>query len=109
MPPPSQLAIATSSVNRLLKEEDSYHKELAKQEADIKTLEEKIKNSQSDEDGNGKYMLKQQVRRVRVLWAPQVLLTMCCSELPRSRQRPFSNLCDRDSPTPRPSWRSRSP
>lgn len=62
MPPPSQLAIATSSVTRLLKEEESYHKELAKQEVDIKALEDKIKNNESDEDGNDSYMLKQLVR-----------------------------------------------
>lgn len=61
MPPPSQLAIATSSVNRLLKEEASYHKELADQEAQVKALEEKIKSGQDNDDGNGEFMLKQQV------------------------------------------------
>ncbi|KAF2753748.1 putative tubulin-specific chaperone Rbl2 [Pseudovirgaria hyperparasitica] len=40
MPPPSKLAIATSSVNRLVKEELSYHKELEQQESSIKKLED---------------------------------------------------------------------
>lgn len=62
MPPPSPLAIATGSVRRLLKEEASYHKELAGQEAKIKALEESIKNGQADEDGNGEWKLKQEVR-----------------------------------------------
>ncbi|TKX21648.1 tubulin-specific chaperone A [Elsinoe australis] len=39
MPPPSQLAIATSAVNRLIKEESSYHKELEQQKARIAKLE----------------------------------------------------------------------
>ncbi|KAH7170934.1 tubulin binding cofactor A [Dactylonectria macrodidyma] len=59
MPPPSHLAIATSSVNRLLKEEASYHKELAQQEASVKSLQEQIKNGLGNEDGNGEFMLKQ--------------------------------------------------
>lgn len=61
MPPPSQLAIATSSVRRLLKEEASYKKELEDQEKKVKVLEEKIKNGDADEDGNGEFMLKQHV------------------------------------------------
>lgn len=40
MGPPSQLAIATSSVNRLVKEEASYHKEVEQQEARIAKLEQ---------------------------------------------------------------------
>lgn len=61
MPAPSPLAIATSSVQRLLKEEASYHKELAEQEKTVKNLEEKLKAGGADEDGNEAYMLKQQV------------------------------------------------
>jgi hypothetical protein len=64
MPPPSQLAIATSSVNRLLKDVASYHKELAEQEGQVQALEDKIKNGQNDEDGNASFMLKQQVRQM---------------------------------------------
>ncbi|KAM5355846.1 hypothetical protein ACJ41O_002492 [Fusarium nematophilum] len=61
MPPPSHLAIATSSVNRLLKEEASYHKELEQQEAEVKALQEKIDKGEGDDDGNGNFILKQQV------------------------------------------------
>lgn len=64
MPAPSPLAIASGSVQRLLKEEASYHKELAQQEAQVKALEERIKASgAASEDGNDEFMLKQQVRK----------------------------------------------
>jgi tubulin-specific chaperone A len=66
MPPPSQLAIATSSVNRLLKEEASYHKEVEQEEAKIKALKEKI-DSGVNKDENASYMLRQQV-------SPQTIL-----------------------------------
>ncbi|KAJ6782315.1 hypothetical protein PWT90_08638 [Aphanocladium album] len=59
MPAPSPLAITTSSVQRLLKEEASYHKELADQEKTLKNLEEKLKAGSADEDGNEAFMLKQ--------------------------------------------------
>lgn len=62
MPAPSALAITTSSVQRLLKEETSYHKELADQEKTVQDLEAKSKAGAADEDGNGAFMLKQQVR-----------------------------------------------
>ncbi|KAF2268864.1 tubulin-specific chaperone-like protein Rbl2 [Lojkania enalia] len=52
--PPSKLAVATSSVTRLVKEEASYHKELEQQAARIKTLE----LNKSDE--NAEYQLKQE-------------------------------------------------
>lgn len=55
MAPPSKLAVATSSVVRLVKEEASYHKELEQQEARIKKLE-----SNSGEE-NAEYQLKQEV------------------------------------------------
>jgi tubulin-specific chaperone A len=61
MPSPSPLVIATGAVNRLLKEEASYHKELLAQEAEAKAQEEKIKSGQDDEDGNATYILKQHV------------------------------------------------
>ncbi|KAH6610494.1 tubulin binding cofactor a [Trichoderma cornu-damae] len=60
MPPPSALAIATGAVNRLLKEEASYHKELEEQEAKAKAQEERLRSGQDDEDGNATYILKQQ-------------------------------------------------
>lgn len=59
MPPPSPLAIATGSVRRLLKEDASYHKELADQQAKIKRLEDEIRAGQAGDDGNNEYMLKQ--------------------------------------------------
>lgn len=62
MPAPSALAISTGAVQRLLKEEASYHKELAEQEQTVKNLEEKLKAGTADEDGNEAFMLKQQVR-----------------------------------------------
>lgn len=55
MPPPSKLAVATSSLVRLVKEEASYHKEMEQQQARIKKLE-----AGSDED-NAEYILRQEV------------------------------------------------
>ncbi|KAF8848442.1 tubulin-specific chaperone-like protein Rbl2 [Acephala macrosclerotiorum] len=55
MAPPSALAIATSSVQRLMKEEASYHKELKNQEARL----EKLLASKT-EDENAEYQLKQE-------------------------------------------------
>jgi len=54
MAPPSKLAIATSSVQRLVKEEASYHKEILQQESRIKKLE------QPSEDENAEFQLKQE-------------------------------------------------
>ncbi|KAH8771533.1 tubulin binding cofactor A [Hyaloscypha finlandica] len=58
MAPPSPLAIATGSVQRLVKEETSYHKELKNQEARL----EKLVNS-TEENENKEYQLKQEVYR----------------------------------------------
>lgn len=77
MPPPSQLAIATGSVTRLLKEEASYHKELVDQEAQVKKLEESIKNGGGDDDGNAEFMLKQNVCFVPFLLHGPLLLDVC--------------------------------
>jgi tubulin-specific chaperone A len=63
MPPPSQLAIATSSVRRLLKEESTYQKELITEEKKIKDLEQRVKNGEENEDGNAEFILKQHVSR----------------------------------------------
>lgn len=57
MAPPSPLAIATSSLQRLVKEEASYYKELEKQEARLKKIE-----ASTEEDENREYTLKQEVR-----------------------------------------------
>jgi tubulin-specific chaperone A len=56
MPPPSQLAIATSSVQRLVKEEASYYKELQQQEARLEKTQ-----ASKDEDENAEYQVKQEV------------------------------------------------
>ena len=53
---PSQLAIATSSLNRLVKEEKSYHDERKQQEEKIAKLEQGGSN-----DENADYILKQEV------------------------------------------------
>ena len=55
MPAPSRLAIATSAVNRLVKEEASYHKEIENQKGRIAKLE------QGGGDENAEYELKQEV------------------------------------------------
>ena len=55
MAPPSKLAIATGVVLRLVKEEASYHKEIAQQEERIKKIEA------SEGDSNKEYTLKQEV------------------------------------------------
>ncbi len=58
MAPPSQLSIASSSVQRLVKEEVSYHKELKNQEA---RLEKLLSSNDADEDGNAEFLVKQEV------------------------------------------------
>lgn len=60
MAPPSQLAIATSSINRLLKEESSYEKELSAQEKRLADLE-KGDGKGEDEVGNTEFQLRQEV------------------------------------------------
>lgn len=56
MAPPSQLAIATGSVQRLVKEESSYYKELTQQESRLAKL-----IASKDEDENAEFQLKQEV------------------------------------------------
>ncbi|KAK4613453.1 Tubulin-specific chaperone A [Fulvia fulva] len=56
MPAPSQLAIATSSLNRLVKEEASYHKESQHQQERIAKLEA----SNKEDDENAEYTLGQE-------------------------------------------------
>ena len=57
MPSPSQLSIATSAVNRLLKEEVTYRKELTSQEQRLKKLED----SAANDDENREFNLAQEV------------------------------------------------
>ena len=66
MPPPSSLAIATSSLLRLVKEESSYHSELETQGSRLRSALEKQQQNKGDEDDdeeNGEFMIKQQVSR----------------------------------------------
>jgi tubulin-specific chaperone A len=58
MPAPSPLAIATSVLNRLVKEEVSYHKELEQQNVKIAKLEA----GEGADDENADFILRQQVR-----------------------------------------------
>lgn len=62
MPAPSPLAIATQSVQRLVKEESYYRKELAQQSERVKKLEAELQASPDSADGNATFMLKQEVR-----------------------------------------------
>lgn len=62
MPAPSDLAIATSAVQRLVKEEASYRDELLRQEAHVTKLEKDVNEGGADLDENAEYMLKQEVR-----------------------------------------------
>lgn len=55
MAPPSPLAIATSVLKRLVKEEASYHKELEQQQTRVAKVE------QDSSDENAEYVLKQEV------------------------------------------------
>lgn len=61
MPAPSPLSIATSSVQRLVKEETYYHKDLASQQVRIEKLEKDLKEDSADLDENAEYVLKQEV------------------------------------------------
>lgn len=61
MPPPTPLAIATSSLARLLKEETSYHKELSQQEARLTKLQSPDASMPTDE--NAEFMIKQEVSK----------------------------------------------
>lgn len=62
MPPPNQLSIATSSLNRLVKEEASYHHEHEQQRARIAKLEAADGEAEAEgEEGNREFEVKQQV------------------------------------------------
>ena len=59
MAPPSPLAIATSSLLRLVKEEASYHKELQQQESRIRKLE--AQDQAVGDEENVEFLLRQEV------------------------------------------------
>lgn len=60
MPAPTPLTIATQSVQRLVKEEKYYRKELEQQNERVKKLETDLKNGEAS-DSNAGYVLKQEV------------------------------------------------
>lgn len=91
--PPSQLQIATSSLQRLVKEEASYHKELESQKKRIAELE----TQKNDEDENREFKLKQEVgptnpRTIDLLAAFQHLPTPKDVCLPAKRVKPGQDL-----------------
>ena len=57
---PSQLAVATSALRRLIKEEQSYHHELKQQQKRIERLE----HGEGADDENAEYTLRQEVSLV---------------------------------------------
>lgn len=62
MPAPSPLTIATQSVQRLLKEETYYHKELVSQQGRVEKLEKELSDPSASHGENDEYMLKQEKR-----------------------------------------------
>lgn len=64
MPQPTALAIATSSLQRLVKEEASYHSELQMQQKSIDRLESSRTTTEEDagdDEGNQEFLLRQEV------------------------------------------------
>ena len=61
MPPPSNLVVATKSVQRLVKEESYYRIELSKGEKRVDNLEADIRKGGEDLDPNAEFVLKQEV------------------------------------------------
>ncbi|KAI0404857.1 putative tubulin-specific chaperone Rbl2 [Xylaria palmicola] len=66
MPAPSPLSVATQSVQRLVKEDGYYRKELAQQTERVAKLEADLKASSEPEpeDENAAFMLKQEQKAV---------------------------------------------
>ena len=76
MPPASTLSQATSSVTRLLKDLESYDKELAEQKTSLEKLQaDTTGGAEGDEDeaGNREYLVKQQVGEQQAI----ICLVMC--------------------------------
>ncbi|KAI1264309.1 putative tubulin-specific chaperone Rbl2 [Xylariaceae sp. FL1019] len=70
MPAPTPLTIATQSVQRLVKEETYYRKELADQSSRVEKLEAQLKTSAEE---NAEFMLKQEqkaIEETRAVFAP---------------------------------------
>ncbi|KAI0877551.1 tubulin binding cofactor A [Hypoxylon argillaceum] len=73
MPAPSPLVIATQSVQRLVKEDSYYRKELAQQSERVTKIEADLKAAPESADGNAAFMLKQEQRAIeetRAVFAP---------------------------------------
>ncbi|OTA93642.1 hypothetical protein M434DRAFT_395460 [Hypoxylon sp. CO27-5] len=73
MPAPSPLTIATQSVQRLVKEEKYYRKELTQQSERVKKLEAELKSGGEAADGNAEFVLKQEQKAVdetKAVFAP---------------------------------------
>ncbi|KAK2762668.1 hypothetical protein FQN54_000842 [Arachnomyces sp. PD_36] len=60
MAPSTPLSIATAAIQRLVKEEASYHQEQQDQEKRIEKLEAQEKTGDSTEDENREYTLRQE-------------------------------------------------
>ncbi|KAI0896875.1 tubulin binding cofactor A [Annulohypoxylon nitens] len=72
MPAPTPLTIATQSVQRLVKEEKYYRKELEQQNERVKKLETDLKNGEAS-DSNAGYVLKQEQKardETKAVFAP---------------------------------------
>jgi tubulin-specific chaperone A len=66
MPPPTPLTITTSSLQRLIKEEASYHRELQLQQQSIDRLESAARMPEEGDDddeerGNREFVIRQEV------------------------------------------------
>lgn len=79
MPAPSPLAIATSSVTRLTKEDSSYRTELLSQQKRLQSLEA---STAPDEEGNRDFQIEQEVRP-RLLAPPAGSLLLMSSPMLR--------------------------
>ncbi len=82
MPAPSPLSIATQSVQRLVKEDSYYRKELAQQSERVKKLEADLKTSPESADGNAPFILKQEVRAPHPSIHPSILSLCSLAPLP---------------------------
>lgn len=88
MPAPSPLAIATSVLNRLVKEEKSYHKELEQQNVKIAKLEA----GEDADNENADFILRQQVCDIFTDCGKQFFVVLYRSSLPLIRRNTDKHL-----------------
>lgn len=121
MPAPTPLDVATQSVQRLVKEEKSYHKELDTQNSRVAKIESEISAGTGDE--NAEYVLKQEVGSLLVIsFTHKHLLSSTFAYMSygritnrdaenrkqqRPRHKPSSDRCVSASRRRCRSWRSR--